>query len=120
MQKLSYKFSSEKSAKIFKEHNVTSRMLIEETGLSRYTVLRWLNGTVEPRAAGVRIMSELTGVPMEEFFEEVIIDVPERSKKKKRKIEVDLPKAEYRNPFDTTKMFDSTKEMRRRKKALRV
>lgn len=44
--------------------------VMKETGKTRMTIYRWLNGTTKPDKANMAILSKITGIALDELFPE--------------------------------------------------
>ena len=47
-------------------------LVMAETGKTRATVYRWLNGTMRPDKANMAILSRITGIAVNELFPEEV------------------------------------------------
>ena len=100
MKKRIVKFDYRLFEKYAKEKNVDSKKICKYLGLSGYTVSRWRNGKVEPRSVTLYMIANLLDVPMEKFFIDEYIDVPDD-------MDEYVKQARYENPFENAKMYDS-------------
>lgn len=105
MKKRIVKFEYKLFEKYAKEKNIDVKKISKYLGLGHYTVSKWRNGKVEPRSVTLYMIADLLDVPMEKFFTDEYIDVPDDMDDEE--IMEYVKQARYENPFENVKMYDS-------------
>lgn len=108
MKKRIVKFDYNLFEKYVNEKNFDAKKIYEYLGMARWAVSRWRSGKVEPRCITLYMVADLLNVPMEKFFTDEYIDVPDGMDNQEA-LEY-LKQARYENPFEGGKMYDSLKD----------